>query len=158
MKDSNPASLPDGQELMLATNSVYGMLLGYAIECALKGLWVKCGNELIKNGRYIGVPNAGDHQLGQLARIVSGPAGVMVNTTEYGVLDRLSAFVLFAGRYPVPLKPEQMEPISVPGWGKQVPHFFSNDDFQTAELLLNRFSRFLNPYLPPPPRLEPTAT
>ena len=35
IKQRNAASLPDGTELMLATNGVYAMLLGYAIECAL---------------------------------------------------------------------------------------------------------------------------
>ena len=154
LKDSTPAALPDGQELMLAVNAVYAMVLGYAIECALKGLWVKEGNKLVADGRYVGVPNAGDHELGQLARKISPAASISVSTGEYNLLDRLTAFVVYAGRYPIPLNAEQSKPVTVAGRGKQVSSFFSATDFQTAELLLNRLSRFLNPYLPPAQRLD----
>src|SRR5688572_5948664 len=59
VRDDTPAQLPDGTELMLATNAVYAMLLGYAAECSLKGLWVKAGNSIVKDGRYVGVRGAG---------------------------------------------------------------------------------------------------
>ncbi len=40
----------DGEQVMPALLAVRAMLLGYAVECALKALWVRKGNELIKNG------------------------------------------------------------------------------------------------------------
>jgi hypothetical protein len=53
--------------LMLDTDSVYAMLLGYTIECLLKGIWVKNGNVLAKNGSLVPIPGTGDHQRAQLA-------------------------------------------------------------------------------------------
>jgi hypothetical protein len=142
--------LPGGREGMLATDGVYAMVLGFAIECALKGLWVQAGNKIVESGKYIGVAGTGDHELGQLARVVLPAAGLKkANATEINVLDRLSAFVLFAGRYPIPLNAEQMKPIRVPGRGKQVRHVFLSADFELAERLLNRFTRALNPFLTP---------
>jgi len=49
---------------------VRAMLFGYAIECALKGLWVKRKNKLVVNGRCLRVPGAGDHELLQLSQKV----------------------------------------------------------------------------------------
>ncbi len=37
------------------------MLSGMAIECLLKALWVKRGNELAREGGYVRVPGAGAH-------------------------------------------------------------------------------------------------
>lgn len=147
VRNDSEARLPDGTELMLATNGVYAMLLGYAIECALKGLWVGAGNKLVEHGRYVRIKGAGNHQLGQLARVVGKAVGRPVSVEELNVLDRLSAFVLFAGRYPIPLNAEQMAPVNVPGRGKQVPHVFLGEDFRVAEALLNEFSTALNPFI-----------
>ena len=46
---------------------VRAMLLGHAIECALKGLWVRKGNKLIKDGKYVGIRGVPDHDLVKLA-------------------------------------------------------------------------------------------
>src|SRR5438067_2821529 len=99
--DGTPASLPDGTVLMLSINTVTAMLIGYAIESALKGLWVRAGNKLIVNGKFVRPPNAGDHELGQLGREMSKQVHLPMTADELNVLDRLSAFVLFAGRYPI---------------------------------------------------------
>src|SRR5262245_57038071 len=61
---------PDKDDTMNVVNGVYGMLLGYAIECALKGLWVKAGEKIVNGNNFLGVPGAGEHQLRQLAQIV----------------------------------------------------------------------------------------
>jgi hypothetical protein len=42
---------PSATELMLATDGVYAMLLGYAFECALKGLWLTSGQKIVVNGK-----------------------------------------------------------------------------------------------------------
>jgi hypothetical protein len=155
-----PEHLPNGNELMLATDAVYAMLIGYAIECSLKGLWVRAGNKVIDSGRYIGVIPEGatkrikDHQLGQLARVVCKAAGLVIEPDELNILDRLSSFVIFAGRYPVSLRPDDMKPITIPGRGKQVPQVFLRADCEVAERVLNRFTRALNPFLPPLERIK----
>ena len=71
-----------------------------------------------------------------------------IEDVELNVLDRISAFVLFAGRYPIPMSAEEMKAQRVPAGGRQVPGFFTADDFRVAELLLNRFTTALTPWLP----------
>jgi hypothetical protein len=66
---------------------------------------------------------------------------------ELNVLDRLSAFVLFAGRYPVALRPDDMKERKTLDGDKQVPTFFSEEDFQVAKRLLNGFTTALNPHM-----------
>lgn len=41
----------EGEDPLVATDAVYGMLLGYAIECALKGVWSAAGNKFSKTAR-----------------------------------------------------------------------------------------------------------
>ena len=49
--DTGFPPLPSGAEGMLAINAVYAMLLGYAIECALKGLWVEADASIFPRRR-----------------------------------------------------------------------------------------------------------
>jgi hypothetical protein len=146
--DSTELQLPDGTEMMPARNAVYAMLLGYALECALKGLWVKAGKKIIDNGKYVGVFRTRDHEIGKLARAIAPYIkGEALSDIELNVLDRISSFVIFAGRYPVPKTPDQMTAVDVPTGGQQVPWMFTSEDFRCAELLLNRFTTALNPFL-----------
>jgi len=110
------------------------MLLGYAIECAFKGLWVKKGNKIVQGGRYVGVPKCQDHNLVQL----SGAVGLSPSKTETDVLHRLTKFVKFAGRYPVAQKPEEMQPYKISVVGRVDIGFFSKRDFRTAQSILNK--------------------
>ena len=119
---------------MPAAFSVRAMLIGYAIECALKGLWVKEGNKVVHDGRYVGVPRAGDHDLVQLSRQV----GFSPTKLEAEVLVRLSKFVTFAGRYPIAKIPDPMRPYQRDGFGPVDVGFFSKRDFRTANSILNK--------------------
>jgi hypothetical protein len=132
-------TLPDGTDLMPTELAVYAMLLGYAIECALKGLWVQQGNRIVANGKFIGGSRMKDHQLDRLAKLV----GVTLDESELDALERLSAFVLFAGRYPIGLRASQMQPRSVAGQGVTAVGYFSSEDFNTAERVLNRLTTSL---------------
>lgn len=145
--DDTTAMLPDGQKMMLAINSVSAMLTGLAIECALKGLWVRAGEKLVVDGRFQRPPNAGDHELGQLARQVAKRVYLPLTNEELNVRDRLSALVSFAGRYPISVWPEQMKARMTAGGEKFVPGFFSDEDFAVASRLLNAFMTALNPYV-----------
>jgi len=120
-----------GEVVMPMILCVRAMLLGYAIECALKALWVRKGNKLISNGKYRGVTGAKDHNLPQLAQA----AGFIPTTTEGDVLRRLSQFSQFAGRYPVGKTPDDMRPDSLT---KADVGFFSKRDFRTGESVLNK--------------------
>lgn len=74
------------------------MLAGMAIECLLKALWVKQGHELAKDGEYVRVSGAGAHDLVQLADVLQ----LTLTDLERDVLRRLSHFIEYSGRYPVP--------------------------------------------------------
>ncbi len=124
----------NGEVMMPLTLCVRAMLLGYAIECALKGLWVKDGHKIATGGRYVGVTGAKDHDLMQLAKAV----GFSLTVAETDVLRRLSKFVRFAGRYPVAKTADEMRPHDVPIIGKVDAGFFSRQDFRTAQSALNK--------------------
>jgi hypothetical protein len=123
-----------GGVVMPLTLCVRAMLLGYAIECALKGLWVKGGNKIVAGGKYIGVTGAKDHDLAQLAKAV----GFSLTVAESDVLQRLSKFVRFAGRYPVARTSDEMRPHAVSVIGKVDVGFFSKHDFRIAKSALNK--------------------
>lgn len=113
----------------------YGMLLGYALECIFKGLWVTNGRTLVKDGKLTGIEAADDHDLSQLAHAV----GVRItNQKEKDVVNRLSYFVRVAGRYPVARTPSEMAPRRVPGRGKVDPGFFSTEDWEIAQRVTKR--------------------
>ena len=44
------------------------MLLGYAIECALKGLWVNAGLVIAEGGKLVRISGVGNHQIGQCSQ------------------------------------------------------------------------------------------
>jgi hypothetical protein len=120
-----------GTVVMPMVLCVRAMLLGYAIECALKALWLTKGNKLIRDGKYRGVTGANDHNLPQLAQA----AGFIPTTSEADVLRRLSRFSQFAGRYPVGKTASDLKPDDLT---KQDVGFFSRNDFRTAESILNK--------------------
>jgi len=127
---------PNGDVVMPLTLCVRAMLMGYAIECALKALWVKKGNKVVdvKKGKYVGVGKSQHHELVQLSHAV----GFSLTMTETDVLYRLSKFVRFAGRYPVAKRPDEMRPYEVPVIGKVDVGFFSKRDFRTVQSILNK--------------------
>ena len=80
----------DGMMHTLA--AVEAMLLGLALECLLKGMYIKRhrvweeadkAHAIVKNGEYVGVPGAGDHELLQVADV----AGVALNQQDRWVLS-----------------------------------------------------------------------
>jgi hypothetical protein len=92
------------------------MLRGMAVECLLKALWIKNGNKLTVNGRFLGIPRTGSHDLNQIAAEV----GVKRNALEVDVLRRLTHFIEYGGRYPVPKRVEAMKLTESPLGGKSI--------------------------------------
>jgi hypothetical protein len=137
--------------LMDSLAAVQAMLLGLAFECLLKGMYIKLhrvweepdkAHAIVKDGAYVGVPNAGDHELLQLAK----EAGVRLSNQERSVLKRLTDFVKYAGRYPIPVRVEGMKPVKLAD-GKTVARcYISQGELQTAEALVNRFIREVEPW------------
>ena len=131
----------DGEIVMPTVLAVRAMLLGYAIECAMKCYWVKRGNKMVANGKFVGVPGAGpDHNLAQLGKIV----GFKPTDREADVLSRLSKFIRFAGRYPIAKRPEDMAPRDIDGLGKLDVGYFSKADFRTCLSMLNKLMTLIS--------------
>lgn len=122
------------------TLCVHAMLIGYAIECALKGLWVKKGHMLVDRGRYRGVQGARDHDLVQLAAV----AGFILTDRESDVLRRLSRFVQFAGRYPIAKTPDRMLPHEDATLGSVDVGYFSPQDFRISTSIINKIVRAIS--------------
>ena len=93
-----PVGAPTPPERMTLSTEL--MLRGYAIECLLKGIWVSQGNQIVKNGKYIGVTGANQHNLIELSNKVS----LRLTNQEKGILTRLTNCVTGFGRYPIQKK------------------------------------------------------
>lgn len=93
--------------MMHSLAAVEAMLLGFAIECLLKAIYIKGENTLVKQGRYAHIPHAADHDLIQLAVA----AKVSLTKVEKVVLRKLTPFILFAGRYPIAMDANAMKPV-----------------------------------------------
>lgn len=79
--------------------AVERMLQGFAVECLLKGLWVKQGNKIVSGGKYVGVTGVrGQHDLLKLAKAV----GFAITDEQEDLLNRLTFFIKVAGLYPIP--------------------------------------------------------
>ena len=99
----NSVTLKDGDPVPPESmvRPVEMMLRGFALENLMKAWWVKQQNLIVRGGKYIGVRNPDkvpDHELALLAEAV----GLTVNPKSKDVLERLSLFTTFVGRYPIP--------------------------------------------------------
>jgi hypothetical protein len=134
------ARVQDFGENMDALAAVYAFLLGLAIENFLKGVGVKKGKRLVENDRFERPAGVGNHQLDRLAEW----AGFQMSVEEELVLRRLSVFVVFAGRYPVPTTWEQLKPTKALDGELATPKFMGAEEFVLAERIVARLrSEFL---------------
>jgi hypothetical protein len=77
------------------------MLQGFAVECLLKGMWVKKGNKIVSGGKQINIPGVkGQHDLQKLAKAV----GFTITEEQKDILKRLTFFIKLAGSYPIPTR------------------------------------------------------
>ena len=143
--------LPMEGGLMHSLAAVQAMLLGMALECLFKGMYIKRhrvweeadrAHALVRNGQYVGVPGAGDHQLIPLA----DAAGVTLNQQERSVVARLTDFILFAGRYPIPVRVENMKPIRAAGGQTVARGYITTEQLEMAEELAARLMREVEPW------------
>jgi hypothetical protein len=129
--------LRSGQLRMPMALCVNAMLLGYAIECALKALWVRKGNALVKDGKFLGVKRTRNHDLVQLAAAV----GFQLDSSEQRVLLHFSKAAMFAGRYPIAKSAGAMMPFVDDTLGKSDVGYFSSNEFRTATSVINKILR-----------------
>lgn len=134
--DSNSAPAPTA--LILPAEL---MLDGMAIECLLKAAWVKRGHKLAKDGKYLGVPGAGDHDLVQLA----GALKLKLSALETDTLRRLSHFIEYGGRYPVPKDADKLQLTRAPTGGRAAATTWCTpNDYVQFEAIVRRLDQLLD--------------
>jgi hypothetical protein len=137
--------------MMHSLAAVQAMLLGLALECLLKGMWIKKhrawlaqhkGFSLTKSGKYVGIPGAGDHELRQLA----DAAEWEMSAQEAALLERLTGFVKYAGRYPIPTTSEKIKAQRTGGGVQVSPRFVTATELRLAERMATRLMREVLPW------------
>ncbi|MDF0650733.1 MAG: hypothetical protein P0121_04575 [Nitrospira sp.] len=119
-----------------ASISVALMLYGLAIENLLKAIIVATGSPLDKNGRI----SFKMHKLSELAR----SAGIRVAQKDEFFLNKLTEFVEWAGRYPVPLSFQKMQPFRWPDRTFGPAHgAMTGGDIEHARTIIQRLVRRL---------------
>lgn len=114
------------------------LLTGLALENLVKAVLLKRKPELARPGRMPKWPGNG-HDLPKLF----DAAGVPLSASERGMLDRLTEFILWRGRYPVPHDVKRLEPRDeVPGGG--TPYMMPANDHRLATQLFTRFTAILD--------------
>ena len=126
---------------------VEAMLLGMALECLLKGMYIKRHrvwadptkeHALVKDGAYVGP----GHNLPDLA----DAAGVTVSPSERSILARLTDFIVYAGRYPISKQVKDMEPVKTPDGHTVARDCISGAELERAETLTNRLMQEVGPW------------
>jgi hypothetical protein len=140
-----------GDGLMDTLTAVQAMLLGMALECLLKGAYIKRyrvweeedkAHALVKDGKLVRPADTGDHQLLQWA----DAAAVSLSQQERSALNRLTDFVVFAGRYPIPVRVQDMRPVKDAGGRTVARRYITSEELETAEALANRLMREVEPW------------
>ena len=143
--------VPAFSGLMPSLASVQALLLGLALECLLKALWIKSHKawldahkefSLTQNGEYVGIPNVNDHDLLAIAKA----ANLQATAKEKAVLERLSGFVLFAGRYPIAKTASLTRPRRTSSGPKIARQYITMSELALAETLAKRLMKEVEPW------------
>jgi hypothetical protein len=73
------------------------MLTAFGIECLIKAIWIKQGNQLARDGRYVPMTKNEHHDLVRLC----GVAGIALDQCEINALNQISDIAGSIGRYPI---------------------------------------------------------
>lgn len=145
---------------------IFLLLLGLAMECLLKAKWLTDGGVLAEDGRYVGIKGAGQHNLrqivhqcqcqfrdkqrrwreresqfasdSQLEHIYSDKRQLVFSDHQLFLLDQLSHYIMWAGRYPIPKKVEIYTPQNE---SARVRHAVSVQDFQDIDGIIKVIKR-----------------
>lgn len=106
------------------------MLDAFGIECLIKALWLKQGQQLARDGKYVGMMKKEGHRLEKLCRC----AGIRLSRREEETLIRLSDIAGSIGRYPIERRVPQRA-VSL--------RWSDPDDYEVIENLIARLKREL---------------
>lgn len=110
------------------------LLYGFAIECLLKGLYVKKGNKLTSNGKYNAPPNTKSHDLVSLAQV----AGFELTPDELDLLCKVSRQIKGVGRYPAGTAVEDEKPLTRSDGSWEHPGTYRSQELLLIDDVLSR--------------------
>jgi hypothetical protein len=140
-KQTKPRKLKSAGDMMLS--AVAFMLMGFAIENLLKGLWVK---RMAVEQPFVGndprIPKVmKHHDLNELAK----EARFIVSPDREDLLDRLKVELIWGGRYSHPRRPGDFFP-AIPGRpGHSKARYFQPGDWDPIVALYNELCLMLRP-------------
>lgn len=143
--------LLDGFEILVARSPQLGLslspaahlLAGFAIECLMKSVLVRRGDGRNEKGEFV----LRSHDLMKYAEMIPLP----LSNLHAEVLERVTAYILWAGRYPVPLKADDLKPRARSGNRiGPVPGHWEGQDWEPIRDIV----RTLKGMLPPFPERE----
>lgn len=105
-----PGAVVGIASVALNTDSAQRLLTGFAVEALIKAGWLKKGNTLTVDGRYIGMPCEQKRNWHSLSKLCDD-ADIALTSPEREILGKLSDCIKYQGRYPVARHWEHMEPI-----------------------------------------------
>jgi hypothetical protein len=122
--------------------TVYLAQPALALENMVKAVLLKRKPELARPGRMREWPGEGAGRGHDLAQLFD-KAEVSLSAPERDFLDRLTEFILWRGRYPVPHVAERLMPRrAVPGGG--TPYMMPANDHRLATQLFTRLTSILD--------------
>jgi hypothetical protein len=103
--DSGPISVAIG------TDQVELLLTSFGLEALLKAVWLKAGNAIVADGKYVGLPCERQRKRWHDLVAICDDVGVRLSKSQRHILKVLSDVGRYHGRYPIARHWEQMGPI-----------------------------------------------
>ena len=128
----------------LGLPSIYLMLMAYALESILKGIYMSLKPE----SNVQDLPGK-SHELNEILDKINdtNPNShlIKLDKTQKFLLDRLSEHSRWIGKYPVPTTVNHFLPKDYPGGGYGPMRTFSSSDPEDCRILYSNFEGILNP-------------
>ena len=126
---------------------IYMMIYGYAFECLLKGNYVKYKHITDENGSLLSWWKNHGHDLCAITSKVNKEADgeiIVLDTKDSLLFERLNVFVLWAGRYPIPVKYTDKMPVKFEDNSAAPLHFITSGDKKRIDELFVKISDILS--------------
>lgn len=134
-------SIPEEAQVLSSVMLLYG----FGIECLLKALWLKRGNTIVDDGKYIGIKGVQDHKLHELADALS----FRISKEERELLIRISVFITSTGRYPIAKNWNETRIKKYYKGGYGSPTHINSGDFPLLDDIVDRIQKEIEIYSKP---------
>jgi hypothetical protein len=123
-------TLKVGDECQPPVGSIAMMLFGFCIENLVKSILASKNRMLDEKGKF----KERTHDLLKLFE----KAEVKLDNDENYLVERLEQFIIWAGRYPIPLKAENKRPRTLSGGGFAPLHISGGNDKRIIDRLIDK--------------------